>query len=283
MNSVTTDTASDAGDRSTDRNAGLLILFWTILRKNFLLMIRYRVDFAAQIVGMYLFFVVIFFGGQAAIENVGEGAIGALGTTLDGLIVGWFLWTMAQSAYFSLAGEVTQESRWGTLEQLYMSPHGFGTVMMTKVCVNVILSLLMGAIMLVLILVTTGRTLTIDVVTIVPIAVLALCSVLGIGFVFGGLTLIYKQISSVGQLMQFIIVGLVAAPAAELSSLSVLPLVQGSAMLQAAMRDGVRLWEFSLLELGLLVGTAVVYFFIGYAIFQLCSHVARDRGVMGHY
>lgn len=283
MSSTTANTASATGASTADRTAGPLLLFWTILRMNFLLMIRYRVDFVAQIVGMYLFFVVIFYGGQAAVENVADAGIGALGSTLDALIVGWFLWTMAQAAYFSLAGEVTQESRWGTLEQLYMSPHGFGTIMLTKVCVNVILSLAMGAVMLALILLTTGRTLSLDILTIVPIAVLSLCSVLGLGFVFGGLTLIYKKITSVGQLMQFVILGLVAAPVAEFSALSVLPLVQGSAMLQAAMRDGVRLWEFSPLELGLLAGTAVVYFLIGYVVFQLCSHVARDRGVMGHY
>ncbi|ELY55628.1 ABC transporter permease [Natronolimnohabitans innermongolicus] len=284
MSAPTVDDAAAAdGAQPDERDAGVLLLVWTILRMNFLLMVRYRVNFVAQIVGMYLFFAVIFFGGQAAVENVGEGGIGSLGSTLDALIVGWFLWTMAQSAYFSLSGEVTQESRWGTLEQLYMSPYGFGTIMLTKVFVNMLLSLVMGGIMLALILLTTGRTLSLDVITVLPIAVLALLSVVGIGFVFAGLTLIYKKLGSVSQLMQFVILGLVAAPAAEFSVLNLLPITQGSAMLQEAMRNGVRLWEFSAVELAVLVGTAVVYFSIGYVVFQLCSHVARKRGVMGHY
>lgn len=267
---------------TADNDAGLLILLWTILRMNFLLMIRYKVNFAAQIVGMYLFFAVVFFGGRAAIEGIGAG-IGAIGETLDALIVGWFLWTMAQSAYSSLASEVTQESRWGTLEQLFMSPHGFGTILGVKVSVNMLISMIIGGLMLAFMLLTTGRTLTLDFVTIVPVVVLTLLTVVGIGYVFAGLALIYKQISQVSQLMQFVLIGLIAAPAAELPGLQVLPLVQGSSMLQATMREGVGLLEFAPLELAVLVGTAVLYLGGGYVAFMLCLHIARDRGVMGHY
>ncbi|WP_210424149.1 ABC transporter permease [Halorussus ruber] len=269
-------------DAEQDDGSGLLLLIWTIFRMNFLLMARYKVNFAAQIVGMYLFFAVIFFGGRAAVQNVG-GGMGALGGTLDALIVGWFLWTMAQSAYSSLSTEITQESRWGTLEQLFMSPHGFGTVLGVKVFVNMLLSMVIGSLMLALMLLTTGRTLALDFVSVFPIVVLTLLSVVGLGYVFAGLALVYKQISNVSQLMQFVLIGLIAAPVAELPILSVLPLVQGSEMLQATMREGVRLWEFSPLQLGTLVGTAVVYSVVGYLIFMLCLHVARDRGVMGHY
>jgi len=269
-------------DAEQDDDSGLLLLIWTILRMNFLLMARYKVNFVAQIVGMYLFFAVIFFGGQAAVENVG-GGMGALGGTLDAVIVGWFLWTMAQSAYSSLSSEVTQESRWGTLEQLFMSPHGFGTVLGVKVFVNMLLSMVIGSLMLALMLLTTGRTLALDFVSVFPIVVLTLLSVVGLGYVFAGLALVYKQISNVSQLMQFVLVGLIAAPVAELPILSALPLVQGSKMLQATMREGVRLWEFTPFQLGTLVGTAVVYSVVGYLIFLFCLHVARDRGVMGHY
>lgn len=282
MSNVSATETEQDGTPDTSDGSGPLVLLWTILRMNFLLMARYKVNFAAQIVGMYLFFAVIFFGGQAAVRNVG-GGMGALGGTLDAIIVGWFLWTMAQSAYSSLSQEVTQESRWGTLEQLFMSPHGFGRILGVKVFVNMLISMLIGATMLALMLLTTGRTLTLDIVTILPIVVLTLLTVVGIGYIFAGLALIYKQISNVSQLMQFVLVGLIAAPAAELSPLNVLPLVQGSGMLQTAMREGVRLWEFTALELSILVGTAVVYSAVGYFIFMTCLHVARDRGVMGHY
>lgn len=277
-NAAVTDRAS--GNESGD--AGLLVLFWTILRMNVLLMVRYRVNFVAQIIGMYLFFAIIFFGGRAAVNGAGTG-IGALGGTLDALIVGWFLWAMAQSAYSSLSGEITQESRWGTLEQLFMSPYGFSTILGTKVVINMLISVLMGGLMLAMMLLTTGRVLVIDVLTILPLVVLTLLTAIGLGYVFAGIALVYKQIAQLSQLMQFVLMGLIAAPAAELPLLKFLPLVQGSSMLQTSMRQGVRLWEFSPVDIAVLVGAAAVYATVGYLVFMLCLHVARDRGVMGHY
>lgn len=282
MSNATPDVSAGAAEH--DDEAGFLVLLWTMLRMNLLLMLRYRLNFVAQLVGMYLFFAIVFFGGQEAVRSVGAGGgIAALGSTLDAVIVGWFLWTMAQSAYSSLSGVVTQESRWGTLEQLYVSPHGFGRIMGAKIGVNVVLSLLMGGLMLILMLLTTRRVLSIDLVTILPVVLLALMSVIGLGFVFGGLALVYKKISSVSQLMNIALIALIAAPSAEIPALRLLPLVQGSSMLQQAMRSGTRLWEFQPLELAALVGTAVGYLGVGFVVFLVCSQIARERGVMSHY
>ncbi|WP_368411870.1 ABC transporter permease [Haladaptatus halobius] len=207
----------------------------------------------------------------------------ALVGTFDGLVVGWFLWTMSLTAYFSLAMNITRESQWGTLEQLYMSPYGFGSVMGAQVVANVLESLLWGASILLLMLVTTGRTLSVDLLTIVVISVLTLLSVVGIGFVFAGLALLYKRIENVSQLMQFVLIGLISAPVVGIPVLRLLPLVQGSVMLQKAMQNGVRLWEFSAIDLSLLVGSAIVYSLLGYLVFRWCTDRARKNGVMGHY
>lgn len=280
-NTTVGETESHEGETDEDL-AGVFTLLREIVIQQFLIMVRYRVDFLGGVLGAYLFFAVLFFGGKAAVSNVGGGGT-SIGSTLDGFIVGWFLYTMAQSAYSSLASGVTKESEWGTFEQLYMSPYGFGTVMASKVLVNIVRSVFFGAIMLVLMLVTTQRTLSVDVVTIAPIIAFALLSVVGLGFVFAGLALIYKRIDSFSQLMQFAMIGFIAAPAADFSPLRFLPVVQGSTMLQESMRYGVRIWEFPALDLGILVGTAIVYSLVGYAVFRFCSRVARKRGVMGHY
>lgn len=263
-----------------DSRASVFTLLWAVLYKRFVIMFRYRVNLLGQIVTIYIFFAMIFFGGQAAISGVGGDS---LGSTFDSLIVGWFLWTMAQGAYEGLSSNVTLESQWGTLEQLYMSPYGFGTVIIAKVIANLIQSLAIGGVILALMLVTTQRSLSVDVVTILPISILALMSVIGLGFVFAGLAVIYKRIGSLANVMQFVLVGFIAAPVAEFPPIRLLPLAQGSAMLQEAMRDGVRLWEFSTLDIAVLGITAVVYSIVGYIVFQVCARTARKRGVMGHY
>lgn len=277
-------TVDESGTEATADHdlARRLTLLRAVIYKKVLLLVRYPMNTAAQIVGIYLFFAIIFFGGKAVVSQVASGGT-ALAGTFDGLIVGWFLWTMSLTAYFSLAMNITRESQWGTLEQLYMSPYGFGTVMAAKVTANVLESLLWGALLLFLMLVTTGQTLSVNLLTITVFSVLALLSVIGIGFVFAGLALLYKRIENVSQLMQFVILGLISAPAIGIPSLRLLPLVQGSAMLQKAMQDGVRLWEFSPVDLALLVATAVVYSLLGYLAFRWCTNRARKVGVMGHY
>jgi ABC-2 type transport system permease protein len=83
--------------------------------------------------------------------------------------------------------------------------------------------------------------------------------------------------------VQFLLVGLIAAPVADYPLLKWAPLAQGSQLLQTAMTEGVRLWEFPAAELGVLVATAVGYLALGYGAFHYCQRWARREGVMGHY
>lgn len=261
--------------------AGFRTLLRAIYRRRVLLLLRYPVNTLAQLAGVILFFAVVFFGGEA-VARAG-GAAGALGGTFDALIVGWFLWTMSLTAYIGLTMSVIEESQWGTLERLYMTPYGFGAVMAAIGSARLLESLLWGAITLAAMLAMTGRSLSLDLLTVVPISVLAIASVVGIGFVFGGLALLYKRIENVNQVMQVALIGLIAAPAAGVDLLRFLPLVQGSAMLQGAMREGIALWAFPPADLAVLAGTAVAYPLLGYAVFARCTRRARRLGLMGHY
>jgi ABC-2 type transport system permease protein len=131
------------------------MLFRAVLKKRFILLVRYPVNTLSQLVTIYLFFVVFFFGGKAL-------AGASFSNTLGGIIVGFFIWTMAIVAYSGLAWNMTREAQWGTLEQLFMSPFGFGQVISITVVVNVLFSLLWGGGILALMLITTGRDLYLD-------------------------------------------------------------------------------------------------------------------------
>ena len=280
---ATADPAAVGGPGDSDGLAGRSTLLAWVLYKRFLLLVRYPVNTIAQLVSVYMFFAVVFFGGQAAAGQLQGGGAAALGGTFDGIIVGWFLWTMSLTAYFSLVQTATNEAQWGTLEQLYMSPYGFGTVMISQVVAFVIESLLWGGGILALMLLTTGRALSVDLLTVVPVSLFGLLSVVGISFAFGGLALVYKRIENVTQLVQFVLIGLIAAPVAEIDALGYLPLVESAGLLQRAMQDGVRLWEFPVADLATLVGTGLGYFLLGFLAFRYAGRVARSRGVLGHY
>lgn len=251
-------------------------LFRAVLHKRVMLLVRYPVDTLGSLGTIYLFFALIFYGGRA----VGGPAFD---DSLGGLVVGYFLAVMGITAYQEMANNVTDEAQWGTLEQLYMSPLGFGRVMLAESIVNVFVSFAWGIVMLALMILTTGQTLSIDLVTVFPVATLAVLSTLGLGFVFAGAAVLYKRISNVFGGMTFVLLAFAAAPVTRYPLLKALPLAQGSHLLRRAMDDGVRLWEFAPVELAVLAAVAVGYLAVGYGTFVAATRRARREGVMGHY
>jgi len=262
--------SSDSGMRA------YLRFFLAAFRKKLLLLVRYPVNTASQFGTVLLVFLLIFYGGRAV-------APAAISDTIEGIIVGYLLWSMSITAYSGLSWGVSREAQWGTLEQLFMSPFGFGPVMLVKTVVNVLESFLWGAATLLMMMVVTGRWLSVDPLTIIPIGALAIAPAVGIGFVFGGLAIRYKRIENAFQLVQFVLIGLIAAPVDHFPQLKWLPLAQGSRLLRTAMQDGVTIWEFPPGELAVLVVTAVGYLTAGYVVFTYCQRWARREGVMGHY
>lgn len=260
----------------TDATGSLLSLFWAVCYKKAILLVRYPINTVSQFGTLYIFFALVFFGGKAV-------AGPEITDSLAGIIVGFFLYSAALVSFSGLSWNVTREAQWGTLERLVMSPYGFGTVVTMKVVANVMESLLWGVLLLFLMLLTTGETLALNVLTVGALLVLSLASAVGIGFVFGGAALLYKRIENVFQLVNFGMIALVAAPVDGYPWLKALPLAQGSAMLGRAMKNDVRLWEFAPAEVAILVATAVGYFLVGYLVFQRAADRARKKGVLGHY
>lgn len=244
--------------------------------KELTLLRRYPVNSMSQLVTIYLYFVVLFFGGQAILGPT-------IVESFDGIIVGFFLWTIASLAFGHLAWTVTLEAQWGTLEQLYMSPFGLGTVMLVRATVSVLFNFGWGVLMLVLMLLTSGRSLALDVDTILVIGFLTIVPAVGVGFVFAGLALLYKRIESFIQLMNIGFIGLIAAPVGSYPLLRILPLAQGSYLLRRTMRQNVEIWELPLPELAILVFVATVYLGGGYYVFSWAQRRACRQGVLGHY
>ena len=251
-------------------------LFYAVLHKRAILLVRYPIDTIGSFAGVYIFFVLIFYGGRAV-------AGPALDDSLGGIIVGYFLATMGITAYQELANTVTDEAQWGTLEQLYMSPLGFGAVMLAESIVHVLVSFFWGAVILALMLLTTGQTVTINLLTVLPLITLATLSALGFGFVFAGGAVLFKRISNVFSAMTFVLLAFTAAPVGQYPALKALPLAQGSYLLRQAMNDGVSLWALPPGELAILAGVAAAYLAVGYTVFALATRRARQIGVLGHY
>ncbi|MFB6200491.1 MAG: ABC transporter permease [Halorhabdus sp.] len=251
-------------------------LLKAVIYRDLLVWIRYPVD---AITGMGIgvfFFGLMFYGGTLIAGQ-------AISETIEGLVIGYFLWTLSIGAYSGITSDIRSEASWGTLERHYTTPFGFGPVILAKAVAIVFRTFLTSAVVLAVMLVMTGTRLDLHMFTVVIVATLAIASALGLGLAMGGLGVLYKRVGNVVNLLQFGLVGLISAPAFDLWWVKFLPLVQGSALLQRAMKRGVRLWEFDPVALSILVGTATLYLGAGYVAFRLATRRARRLGVLGDY
>ena len=265
-----------SGFREPVRTGGYYHLLKAVVYRDLLIWVRYPLNAALGVFMGIFFFSLMFYGGTLVAGQ-------AFSDSIEGLIVGYFLWTLSLGAYSGIMNDIQSEASWGTLERHFMTPFGFGPVVFAKSVAIVFRTFLTSAAVLAVMLLVTGTTLELNLVTVLPVAMLTIVGALGLGLVMGGLGVLYKRISNVANILQFAFIGLISAPVFDLWWTRFLPLAQGSAMLQRAMRDGVRLWEFEPTALAVLVGTAVLYLGIGYAIFGLTTRRARRLGVLGDY
>ena len=247
-----------------------------VLYREFLIFVRYPANAIGGIVVSLFFFGVLFYGGRMVAGQ-------ALTDSIEGIIVGYFLWTLSVGAYSSVSNDIGSEVQWGTLERHITTPFGFAPVALLKGVAKIVRTFLTSAIVLAAMILITGTTLQLELLTIVTIAGLSITSVLGLGFAAGGITVLYKRIGNWLNLLQFGFIVLISAPVFDAPWTRLLPLAHGSALLQRAMVDGRRLWEFDPLDLGLLVVVAVGYLVGGYLVFQYATRRARRLGVLGDY
>ena len=274
-------TDSDRAVRSTNgetepRPATYYHLARAVLYREYLIFVRYPANAIGGIVVSLIFFGMLFYGGRLIAGQ-------ALTDSLDGIIVGYFLWTLSVGAYSAVSNDIGSEVQWGTLERHITTPFGFAPVALLKGVAKLVRTFLTSAVVLAVMLLLTGRSLSLDPLTVIPIAALSITSVLGLGFAAGGVTVLYKRIGNWLNLLQFGFVVLISAPVFDLPWTRVLPLAHGSAMLQRAMIDGVRIWQFEPLALALLVGVAAGYLVGGYVVFEVATRRARRLGVLGDY
>lgn len=254
----------------------VLGLLRALALRRWLLLVRYPVDTIGQLVTVVVLFALVFLGGRAIIGP-------SLGGSLSGIVVGYFLWSMAVGAYSSLATTITAETRWGTLEQLLVVPRGFETIALLMAIVSIAETFLWGGFVLLVMLVITGVDLHVSVPTVLVVGGLALCTAAGVGLAVGGLAVVYKRVGSLVGLLQFAFVGFVAAPVAARPTLHGLPMATGTFLLRRSMTAGMHLAELSPTLLGGLALKAAAYLTVGLVVIRRAVDVARRRGATGDY
>lgn len=239
---------------------------------------RYLFETISGTLTLFLFFLALFYGAKA----FGAGAP-KFGHSLEGLIVGYLVWSLAIFSYFSMAQDLIQEAQLGTLEQLAMSPMGLGTVLLGRALSGLLWQFVTLAVMLFLIIVTTGKHLHLDVFSMLPIAILTLAGIIGLSLVMGGLAIVFKKVQAALQIMQIAFVAFIAVPLHRFPFLKFLPLKWGTELLGRVMIKGDSLLDIPFKDTGFLILHATAYMVVGLLVFKYFERVARSRGLLGHY
>jgi ABC-2 type transport system permease protein len=250
--------------------------FTAMLKKEFILLRRYFVNSLGGVITIYLIFMLIFWGYQ----GIAGGGIG-LGDAVDHLVVGYVTWLMLMMAYQTIPYTILQESQEGTLEQLYMSPLGFVPLGAFKLLSAVITDSVIVIAMLFLTMATTGTQLNIDILSLLPLLLLAIAGVSGLGFLFGGVTLLFKRIQSYLQIIQFALIALVAVDPSAVSRW--LPATLPSHWIRMVMVKGCDLSSIPHQDWLTMLIAAVLSVLVGVSVFKFCEARARQQGILSHF
>jgi ABC-2 type transport system permease protein len=206
------------------------------------------------------------------------------------MFVGYLAWFYAMGAIGDLSWGMRSEINAGTLEQLSMSPTPIGIILLGRVFANFIIStaqlLIQGSVLALLLHVQLPMRW--EAVVVLGIT---LVGVFGFGFMLAGATLVFKQIESLANLFQNVLMffnGMllpVAVMPGWLAAFSrTMPTTQGVYIMQRLLLDDesmVILWQDGSM-IWLLIHS-MIYFIIGWVVFSACENIARTQGTLGQY
>lgn len=253
-------------------------LFKSFFKKEYILFKRYFFNGIGGLITIYIIFLLLLWGYKGL-----AGGSPNFGQKVEGLVVGYTLWMLALITYQDISGTIFTECREGTLEQLYMGAYPFRWILIMHTLSTLIFNIILVAGTLVLTMFTTGRFLNIDILSLTPIILLTLLCFYGIGLIAGGLTLIFKKIQNFLQIIQFALIGFIAAPIDELPWAKFLPGALGSNMINKIMVKEYSIVDFSIYQLIELAAIGVLYLVLGSIVYKICERKAMKKGVLGHY
>jgi ABC-2 type transport system permease protein len=249
--------------------------------KGLLLAWNYKVDLILEVFIMGFAFIGLSFlvgGGQLEEEQ------------LTASLIGYLVWYFAVKAIADMSTSLKNEMQAGTLEQMYMSPTDAGLLVLGRSLATLFTTTIIAALIAIGPMLLLGIRLPLAPATI-PVFIITIMGLFGFGFAVGGFTLIFKQVASLSDLIQYALVFLNGAllpvdvfPPWLAFIARLLPTTQGIIVLRQIALEGMSLgetWQSG--TLGWLVLHSAVFLLLGWFMFKWCESIARQRGLLGQY
>ncbi|MDF2821323.1 MAG: transporter [Clostridiales bacterium] len=246
-------------------------------KKELIMFKRYLFNSLGGVITLYILFLCMFYGYNAATSLPTDS------TNTDFMVVYYAFWMLALFVYQDMVYSIQEESKLGTLEQIYMSKFSLARIIVSQNIAKLLVNITLLFVVIFAIMATTGKWLHFDLFSVSVIVLLAVVNLFGIGFIFGGLALIFKKIENFLQIVPYCILGVFLVPVGSNPFLKLIPTAWEVRILGNIMVGGISIFDLSAMDWFFLVVPSIVYFVIGLAIFNKCEKVAVDRAVLGKH
>lgn len=260
------------------------IILWALyneIQRRLILLWSYRFNIFMQILEVLLLYIGVSF-------FIGDGRFDAV--QLAGTLLGYVIWFYARIMILSLGSELIGEAQAGTLEQTYMSPVPpvillIGRMLALMVATTIVLFLPLLAIVAFFHIQYAFHWESI------PVLILTMAGLFGFSLIISGAALVFKQIDSLADLTQNMMLFLTGAllpvtlfPAWLAAVAKTLPITQGIIVLRSIVLSGQSfgaVWNDG--SLPALIINSIIYLILGGLIFLWCEITAKKSGSMGQY
>ncbi len=252
-------------------------VFQAVLKKQLRIMRSYGFNTVMQLLTLVVFFAFLYFGARFVASPA------RMESTTEALILGYWVWVGLLLSLSQFTGTITAYAQQGLLEQLFMTPWRLKRILAVEATAAFVIDTSLNLFMLLTFMALSGRWLHLDPLTTLVLYMLTLLPGYGLGYALAGLAMRFKNIQSLFNIVQFLLVPLQILPVERYPWLNLFPFAQGVRLLLRHAREGTLLWEFPVAALGILVLQAVVYLALGLWIYDRLETAARDRGLLAHY
>jgi len=127
-----------------------LVMTWAMVKRYGIELKRYAFNTLSMLVSFYLIFLILFLGIRSFAGNSPQ-----FGEALPGMVIGFTVFYLVVYAYAELSWVLIAEAQQGTLEQLSMSPLGFGRVIVARIFAALAFRIVVMFALLVIMMATT--------------------------------------------------------------------------------------------------------------------------------
>ncbi|MBE7440055.1 MAG: hypothetical protein HS115_16510 [Spirochaetales bacterium] len=246
--------------------------------RDLIFMRRYPLEPLSFIFFMYMILIAVLFGFEQLMQGQ------TTGLNREKMILGYCLMQFVLSAQMGWSGQIQNESQTGTLEQLSISGHSLGDVLLARGISQfprhaLSFLALFGAYALSL------ADLNFHLHRIHWLLLLLFITafgVFGVAYVFAGVTLIFKRVGFFFQIINFAFLGLFWQDPARLEGLTlhfyqIFPLTAGMAAMESL------LIVDRIPSIGPMLTFSLLFWLAGYIVFRLLENRARKQGLLSQY